>query len=81
MPGIVRQGHDHDVVGKVATVSKKALSIAIQYQDTAAYAKTGGDPPLQLTHAHNDPEVLKALLIRAFAYCILCYQSVRVTIN
>lgn len=80
MPGILRRGHEHEAVGKVASVSKKALSIAIQYQDTAAYARMGGDPPPQLTHAHNDPEVLKALLIRAFAYCILCYLSVRVTL-
>ncbi len=40
---------------------RKALCIGIQYVETAA--KFGGDPPPTLQNTHNDPKVMKQLLI------------------
>lgn len=61
-----------DIRGPVhhGSISKKALSIGIQYQNAALYTK--GDQPPQLSHSHNDPDVLKSMLTRTSSFTKYC---------
>lgn len=57
-----------EIVKTKASYTKKALSIAINYRNSAAFSK--GDLPPRLDKTHNDPELLKKILTRELGFLI-----------